>query len=148
MNTCRGRGKIETSTALKKFANIFGHRGIAIISIHAYNEFEYLRVQMSPMYIKTAGCNEHVGDIERLVRLVKERYRCTTSHLLYRCMTRIMINNNIEDKIHWLNIFAPEDYILSSISPAGLVLEYKKPQANLLKLDLDNMVKPTTAQTI
>ena len=90
---------------------------------------------MRPMHIETAGRNEHVGDIERVVRVIKERSRCTTSHLRYQRMTRIMINNNIEDKVHWLNAFAPEDYISKSISPAGLVLREGKPQVKFLKLD-------------
>ena len=47
----RGRGKIETSTAVKCFLNLFGTQGIAITAIHGDNEFEMIRDSVQPVHM-------------------------------------------------------------------------------------------------
>ena len=44
------------------------------------------------------------------------------SHYHINIFPQVMINANIEDKIHWLNHFTPKDYISPSISPAGMTV--------------------------
>jgi len=46
-----------------------------------------------------------------------------------------MIIANLEDKCHWLNAFAPQDYICPNISPAGMILGDQPVDFNHLKLD-------------
>lgn len=46
---CRGRGKVETSAAIKLFLNKFGLRGISVTGIHGDNEFEKY-VPLSPPF--------------------------------------------------------------------------------------------------
>ena len=79
MNACRGKGKIETSAALKSFINVFSTRGIAINEVHGDNEFEKVRQLIAPIPLRCCGRDEHVPDAERSIHTIKERSRCTTN---------------------------------------------------------------------
>ena len=135
INACRGRGKIETSAALKVFLNQFGLRGIRIHTLYADNEFDKIKALIAPIHVECCGRDEHVPDIERAIRTIKERSRCTTSSLPYERIPKVMIIANLEDKCHWLNAFAPQDYICPNISPAGMILGEQPVDFNNLKLD-------------
>jgi hypothetical protein len=87
--------------------------------------------------MEIAARGEHVGDIKRKVRVVKERSRCTTiaNISVYKRMPRVMINENLKDKVSWLNVFKPKDYIHPVTVPSGMILGDKKSDYNNLKLD-------------
>ena len=51
-------------------------------------------------------------------------------------MPMIMIRANLEEKIHWNNIFTPKDYISQAIGLAGMILRQEKPVYPNLKLDV------------
>ncbi len=125
INACRGRGKVETSAAITAFRNLFTSRGLNISTAWGDNEFEKVREHIRPLQLETVGRGEHVGDIERSIRVCKERVRCTTTSLPYKKYPKIMVDHNLQEKIFWGNAFAPQDYI-SGISPAGLVLGHPK----------------------
>ena len=134
INPCRGRGKIETSAALKYFVNSFGIRGINVDAIHGDNEFEKIRSLIAPIRLHGCGREEHIPDIERAIYTFKERCRCSTVSLPYKHLPKVMVDANIEDKIHWLNHFTPKDYISPSISPAGMTVGAPKVDFKHLKL--------------
>ena len=132
---CRGRGKVETAAAIKTFLNAFGLRGIRINSIFGDNKFEKIKPLVAPIHVETCGRDEHVPDIERVVRTVKERSCCTTSTLPYKRIPGVMIDSNIQDKIFWLNQFPPPDNLSDAIGPAGMVLGAPPVDYNTLKLN-------------
>ena len=51
------------------------------------------------------AADEHIGGIERQLRMIKERARCATHNLPYRIFPRIMTISLMEDKVKWLNAF-------------------------------------------
>ena len=53
----------------------------------------------------------------------------------YKRMSIIMIDAMVEEKIHWLNIFPPTDYINPHTGPAGLMLGTGPPNAKHLQID-------------
>ena len=72
LNFCRGRGKIDTRSAIKKYINKFGVRGIAITSVQKDNGLEIVRYLIIPIHFEISERGEHVGDIKREVRTLKE----------------------------------------------------------------------------
>ena len=125
INACRGRGKIETSAAITAFRKLFTSRGLDTSTAWGDNEFEKVRNHVQPLQVETVGRGEHVGDVERSIRVCKERVRCTTTSLPCKKYPKIMIDHNLQEKIFWGNAFAPQDYI-SGVSPAGVVLGHPK----------------------
>jgi hypothetical protein len=60
---------------LKKVINLYVKRGFRVTAILADNEFEALR-QWYPS-LNTCAADEHVPEIERYIRTVKDRSRST-----------------------------------------------------------------------
>ena len=85
---------------------------------HADNGFQKVRELLRPVHFEIAARGKHVGNIEREVRTLKKRCRCTMVFVPYKRMPRIMIKENLEDKFHLHNIFTPEYYTLQAIRPA------------------------------
>ena len=46
-----------------------------------------------------------------------------------------MIEANLEDKVHWHNVFTPKYYISQAIGPEGMILCQEKTDYSNLKLD-------------
>ena len=137
INACRGRCKFLTRSAIKAYLNKFGVRGVSVTTIYGDNELENIVEAVRPIHVEIFGHGQHVGDLERCVRTVKEGCRCTTSNLndTYKRMPRVVIDAMVKDKIHWLNIFPPTDYIHPHTGPAGLMLGTGLPNAKHPQLD-------------
>ena len=131
---CKGHGRIDNSISIKQYIDIFCVRGIVIMSIHAYNEFEKVWKLLRKIHFEIDARIEHVGDIEREVRTLKEKCRCTTASVLYKHMPRIMMEANLEYKVQW-NIFIPKYYISQAFRPQGMILGQDKLDYYNLKMD-------------
>ena len=77
-----------------------------------------------PIHVEISARGEHVGDIKRKISSLKEWARCTTSANIkvYKNMPRVMIDENLKDKVYWLNMFKTKDYIHPMIGPASMIL--------------------------
>ena len=126
---------METSSAIKHFINQFSNRGISIAGIHGDNEFEKIKQLVAPIPVECCGREEHVPDIERGIRTLKEWSRCTTSTLPYSKIPGLMVDANLQDKITWLNQFCPHNYFSTTIGPSGMILG--TPTLNYKNLKLD-----------
>ena len=60
-------------TALKGVLQVYQHQGFSITSIHVDSEFEPIH-EYYPQ-LQTADANDHVPEIERYIRSVKDRVR-------------------------------------------------------------------------
>ena len=89
---------------------------------------------LRPIHFEIVARGEHVGDIDREVITLKERCHCKTEYIPYKCMTRTIIEKNLEDKVHWNNIFTPKDFISQAIEPSVMIPGNDKPDYSNLKL--------------
>ncbi len=67
--------------AIKKVINLYARGGYTINLIMMDREFEKLEGLLGPVEINTTASREHVGEIERSNRIVKERVRSISSTL-------------------------------------------------------------------
>ena len=84
----------------------------------------------------TSKCaaREHVHRIERGVRTLKERVRCSWVLLPYRKAPKIMVDENLIDMVSCLNDFPHKEGISRTLSPAMIVLGRNKPNCQRLKV--------------
>jgi len=71
-------------------------------------EFEPLRDKLLDMQIllNTTGRDEHVGDIERFIRTLKERMRATYSTFLpFKIIPPRLVIEMAKSSVYWLNAF-------------------------------------------
>ena len=118
--------------ALKTVKSIYTKRGFRIVHLLMDNEFEPLRGDLSTLHItlNTVAEAEHVPDIERYIRTVKERTRSTYNVLPFNRMPARMIIEMASASVFWLNSFPPDDGVSTTLSPrsivVGLQLDYTK----------------------
>ena len=85
--------------------------------------FESLRVELANKHIEANTCsrNEHVGEIERTNRTVKERCRGIFNTIPFKKLPARMIGELVFTTTFWLNAFHPSRHLLHKISPRTLL---------------------------
>ena len=83
------------------------------------NEFEVLfyALQDEGLTLNTNTADEHVPQIERQIKVVKERVRSTWNSLPYKKVPNIMISRMVENSVSWLNALPVNSGIYCTIFP-------------------------------
>ena len=131
---CKGRGKKEMERGIDKVISKFTQRGFHITALTGDNEFETLREHLSPTPLHIVAKGEHVGPIERSVRVIKERVRCSCQGLPYKKITKLMTRSTVEANVTWLNAFPAKEGASKTMSPSAIVLGTPKPDYSKLKI--------------
>ena len=80
------------------------------------------------LHLNTAAPDEHVPEIERFIRTIKERVRSTWNSLPFQQYPNVMIAYMVYSAIFWINTVPPADGISTSVSPrtivSGLTIDY------------------------
>ena len=120
---CTSRSQQQIMNVLESVIQKYNARGFEIEAFHGDNEFDIkaLKSFLLPALINIYGKDEHVGFLERSVRLVKERCRCMCHALPYKYFTRLMVRALVACAIRWLNAFPMEDGISDTMSPSMIV---------------------------
>ena len=105
-------------------------RSFCIVEMQMDGQFEPLRGALAEMKITMNVCSEaeHIGNIERLNRRVKERARGVVTHLPYKKLPRRMVIELMHLCAFWLNVFPPG---LKTIHPT------MSPRAILTGIEVD-----------
>ncbi|KAL7504781.1 LOW QUALITY PROTEIN: hypothetical protein ACHAXN_004296, partial [Cyclotella atomus] len=85
-------------------------------------EFKKLTDLVDDVVVNATAAREHVGDIEREIRTMRDRSRSTTSELPYsHCMPDPFIVYLIKFIVMWLNAFASDSGASNIYSPREIV---------------------------
>jgi hypothetical protein len=118
--------------AVRQVKSAYNKRGFNITHMLVDGEFETLRGDVAALGItlNVVSRDEHVPEIERFIRTVKERTRCVYNTLPFRRMPHRIIIEMVYYSVFWLNMFPATDGISTTMSPrsiiAGLKLDYRK----------------------
>ena len=119
---CRGRGKSECRDHLDAIVNKYESRGFKITDYHGDNEFAHIEGHVVPATTHICATGEHVPEIERSIRTVKERTRCTVHSMPYKRLPNMMMKHIVLNSVYWLNAFPSKNGISSTMSPSSIVL--------------------------
>ena len=116
----------DPTTLVKCIANvqkIYELRGFTIRHIIADGEFEHIRGPISGLHmaLNTTSNDEHVPDIERHIRTIKERVRATYNMLPFKKLPDRLVIEMVYASNFWLNCFPPENGISDTLSPRAIV---------------------------
>jgi hypothetical protein len=89
------------------------------------NEFEKLRPLVPGININTTAAKEHVPEIERRIRVIKERGRALLNTLPFNQMPQVILIELIYHVVLWLNAFPSKSGISETLSPREIVLRHK-----------------------
>jgi hypothetical protein len=103
--------------ALDKVRAQYTRRGFRVTAIHADPEFMPLQAAIGQVQFNFCAQNEHVPEIERYIRTVKDRVRSSYNSLPYSRIPRLMIIRLVANAVFWLNAFPHSDGASSTLSP-------------------------------
>ena len=110
----------------KRAINKYLRRGVSITQINADNEFNVLGGEVGQIALNIVGMGEHVGDVERSIRTVKEQIRCHEHRLPYTRYPTEMVYRAMRKAIMDLNMMIPYDGISQDLPP-GCLIDGKPP---------------------
>jgi hypothetical protein len=117
----------KAATLVECIANIqavYKTRGFEIVYVIADPEIIPVEVDLQGMGIKLnpTSTSEHVPEIERQIRVLKERIRSAWSKLPYKYKPRILIRFLVQTIVMWLNNFPPRGGVSQTLSPRQLIV--------------------------
>ena len=107
--------------------NVYAKRGFPLTHILMDGQFDHLRNDLNGMGIHFNGVarNEHVPEVERYIRTLKERARSTIVTLPFERIPNRMTIELMYAYNFWINCFPANDGASDTISPRELVTGLK-----------------------
>jgi hypothetical protein len=110
---------------LERVFRIYATAGFVVQTAMMDVEFEKLRTLLPHVALNTTAAREHVGEIERKIRVVKERARGTFNTLPYKKLPKMMVVELLHFCVMWMNSFPVKSGISKKWSPRELVSRHK-----------------------
>ena len=109
--------------AIKTIKQLYSQRGFRITQMMMDGQFENLRGDLADMQIglNTVSNDEHVPDIERHIRTIKERTRSMYNMLPFKKMPQRLTIEMVSASTFWWNSFPPEGGVSDTMSPRAIV---------------------------
>jgi hypothetical protein len=88
------------------------------------NEFNYMRGDLAEqgVLLNETSADEHVGEIERFIRTIKERVRATYNSLPFEKAPGKLVTEMINAAVYWWNSFPGNSGVSECLSPGEIVL--------------------------
>ena len=93
----------EIIEGTKRIVSLYEARGLRVAQLNCDNEFQCVEEVVRPTRVHVVGANEHVGEVERSIRTIKECTRCHVHRLPYKYYSKLMISGMITHVIKSLN---------------------------------------------
>jgi hypothetical protein len=110
---------------------------------HADGEFEPLRgsLAMSGSGLNVCSNDEHVPEIERFIRTVKERSQYLYNSVPFCRFPVLMIKEMVTSCVFWLNMFPSHDGVSDTLSPRALMTGYTLDYAKHCRLEFGSYIQ-------
>ena len=130
----KGRTAAIIFDAFKAILGFYLQQGFHIQTVYADGEFGALKYLIQNMRagprVNLTSANEHVLEIERRIRVIKERSRAFCRSLPFNWIPKLMTIHAILNIAKMLNYFSTKQGISSELSPCSILtgesLDYKK----------------------
>ncbi|KAL7462980.1 hypothetical protein ACHAXS_003351 [Conticribra weissflogii] len=120
----------DLTNSLRETIKIYQRGGFKIQTVLMDGEFEKVKPHLPEVIVNTTAAGEHVGEVERQIRTIKERARGITCTMPYQKMPGRMIVDLIYFCTMWLNATPNKNGVSEDYSPRELVvrqrLDYKR----------------------
>ena len=119
------RSKKLLCDAFDQTFRIYNSAGFQIARLHVDPEFKAIQDEMmddaNGIEMVYVAAQQHVPEVERIIRVIKERYRAMYHCLPYKAIPSIMIKAAAKRAVKWLNMFPPKGGVSKYYSPRAIV---------------------------
>ena len=134
MNHLANRTVPQIFAAFKEIYQYYMHCGFCITTVHSDRKFAPLQALVASLpggpVINLASTNKHVPEIERKIRVVKERCRAARHGLPFQRIPKLLTIHIVFQTVKLLYFFPTKGGISDTLSPktimSGEILNYKK----------------------
>ena len=128
--------------------NLYLARGFKITWVHGDGQFECIREAIRPTLLHIAAPNQHIPQIERSIRTLKDDARSTINSLPYKKYTRLMMQTLLKRHIELRNIFPAPNGISNVMSPTTIMTGQPIPNIQQFQLEYGTYVQAHEHPTI
>ena len=89
--------------------------------MNCYNEFACIKEDIQPTRLNKVAAGEHIGDVERSGRTVKECTRCHVHRNPYKRYPKVMVPGFMVKSVKDLNHLPPENGTSNDLIPDSIV---------------------------
>jgi Reverse transcriptase (RNA-dependent DNA polymerase)/Zinc knuckle len=109
--------------AIKNVINIYKEGSFQVTDLLMDGQFEGLKNELSGLGVRLniTGRQEHVPEIERYIRTLKERIRSVYNGLPFKSIPPMMLAELVSYCNFWLNSFPKEDGLSKTLSPRTII---------------------------
>ncbi len=152
------REKPYLRAALDEHFVLYNKNGYTIKQVNADGEFEFVKQDMEHpqvgIKVNIVTKSEHVAEIERMIRTIKERVRCMWNSMPYSRIPKLMLIGMVKNAVKWLNTFPIKNGVSDTYSPRtiieGKTISYEKhckiPFGSFVQAYEDNGEQTNTTQ--
>jgi hypothetical protein len=121
----------ETQTVI----NFYKARGFTITRVEADQAFACIKNELLPTPLNVADADDHVAEVERSIRTIKERTRCLVQGLPFKRIPRIMMRAAIDNANKVLNLFPAKNGVSDTMSPLTIMTGRPTHNYNDMKIE-------------
>ena len=135
--------KIEDTVKITKdIINIYESRGLTVKQVNADNEFNCVREEIRSITVNIVASDEHVGQVERSIRNIKEGTRCHVHRLPFKRNTKLMITSCVSYTVHQHNNLPNNSSLNTKMCPSSLILGSPAPSyKDIMRLNFGEYVQ-------
>ena len=154
------RSKATIIKALREELKTYVGRGFVVRDVHADSEFECVRDMLcnahtedglrdlpGSILLETCTANEHVKEVERSIRTIKEMLRATTHGMPYRRLPKQMVKGLVAYCTINLNSFPYSHGVSQELSPSTIMHGTPAPDYKNYRLEFGTYVLCTDKTT-
>jgi hypothetical protein len=120
---------------------LYRDRGFNPNNIHADGEYNSLQTAFPDVRFTICAAEDHVPEIERAIRTVKENIRTTIHGMPYSSLPRVLVKELATAAIRNLNMFPHPDGVSATLSPATIVTGQPKIDYQTMRLEFGTYVQ-------
>ena len=110
---------------LQRIIRVYARAGFTIQTILMDNEFEKVKDHVPEANLNTPAASEHIGEIERKIRVIKERSRGILCTLPYSQFPQQLLIHLLHHVVMWLNNFPVAGGVSDRFSPREIILRHR-----------------------
>ena len=116
-----GRSKALLLEQVNNLKNIYHSRGFTITDIKGDGEFRCLEKDLLPAIFDPVAADDHVNDVERSIRTIKDDIRTLSQSLPFKCLPRLLVSEMVNYVIRCRNMFPDNDGVSDSLCPLSII---------------------------
>ena len=115
--------------------NLYRTRGFNPVKIHGNGKYNSLRASFPDIRFTICSADDHVPEVKRAIRTVKETVHATIHGMPYLCLPRVLVKEVVSHTIRILNMLPHPDGIIATLSLATIVTGCPKSDYRTMSLE-------------